>query len=307
MSLDGIWAALPTPFLADGALDLPGITANGRHCRDALGLEGVFCHGLMGEGWSLSFDERRAALEALLDGAAGTLKVGVVVNHHALVESAALARHAAGAGAHHIVLMRPAGLYGPEEHLDYARAVSDAAAIPMVLFDSDAAGWARATISALAREGRLAGVKCTRDADATIALRAAVGDAVRVCDPYEGHYLGNLIRFGARTLYADPEPYLFQGASRRGIAAMLAAWDAGDRAACARHFATLEPLRRVYEAWILTPLRAGRSPSPALKHWCARMGMAAGPVRAPLRPLDAEDRQRLDAALDAALARIAGA
>ena len=299
MSLDGIWAALPTPFRADGSLDEAGIATNARHCRGALRLDGVFCHGLMGEGWSLALDERRAGLEALLDGAAGRLKVGAVVNHHALAESIALARHASQAGAHHIVLMRPAGLFGPEEHLGYARAVSDAAAIPAVLFDSEAAGWAQATIRTLAAEGRLAGVKCTRDADAAITLRAALGDAVRVCDPYEGHALANLLRFGARTLYADPEPYLFQTATDRPIAAMYEAADAGEAAAV---FAALEPIRRVYERWILEPLRAGRAPCAALKHWCARMGMAAGPVRAPLRPLTADETRSLDADLAAARA-----
>ncbi len=301
MSLDGIWAAMPTPFRADGALDPAGIAANARHCRDALGLAGVFCHGLMGEGWSLTFDERRVAQEALLDGAAGRLKVGVVVNHHALAETIALARHAAGLGVHHVVLMRPTGLFGPVEHLAYARAVSDAAAIPIVLFDSEAAGWTVETILALAREDRLIGVKCTRDADACVALRAALGDAVPVCDPYEGHYLGNLLRFGARTLYADPEPYLFQTATRRGIAAMLAAHDDGDIGAAGRAFIALEPLRRVYEEWILRPLRTGQAPCAALKHWCARMGMAAGPVRAPLKALEPDVTRRLDAALDAVL------
>lgn len=301
MTLSGIWAALPTPFRADGSLDTAGIAGNGRHCREALRLDGVFCHGLMGEGWSLTLDERRAGLEALLDGAAGALKVGVVVNHHALAETIALARHAAQARAHHIVLMRPAGLFGPDEHLAYARAASDAAAIPAVLFDSEAAGWSPATIRTLAEEGRLAGVKCTRDADACITLRAALGEGVQVCDPYEGHALTNLLRFGARTLYADPEPYLFQTASHRPIAAMYGAVDPGEAAA---HFASLEPVRRVYERWILEPLRAGRAPCAALKDWCARMGMAAGPVRAPLQALSPDQAGALDADLNAARTEI---
>ncbi|MBX9702128.1 MAG: hypothetical protein K2X74_22020, partial [Acetobacteraceae bacterium] len=138
-------------------------------------------------------------------------------------------------------------------------------------------------------------------ADAIIALRAALGDAVPVCDPYEGHALANLLRFGARTLYADPEPYLFQTHARHDIARMLATPDAGEAAAL---FAGLEPIRAVYQRWILEPLRQGRAPCAALKHWCARMGMAAGPVRAPLVPLSPEAAQRLDADLDAGFAAV---
>lgn len=53
---------MPTPFLADGGLDLLGIAGNARHCRDALGLDGELYHGLMGEGCSLAPEEPRAAL-----------------------------------------------------------------------------------------------------------------------------------------------------------------------------------------------------------------------------------------------------
>ena len=37
----GIWAAVPTPFLADESLDLEGIAHNVRHFRDGLGLAGI--------------------------------------------------------------------------------------------------------------------------------------------------------------------------------------------------------------------------------------------------------------------------
>jgi hypothetical protein len=58
----GIWAAVPTPFLADQSLDLDGIARNVRHFRDALGLAGIFCNGLMGERVRLSLDSPIAPL-----------------------------------------------------------------------------------------------------------------------------------------------------------------------------------------------------------------------------------------------------
>jgi hypothetical protein len=39
--------------MPDESLDLAGIAKNVRHFRDALGLKGIFCNRLMGEGWSL--------------------------------------------------------------------------------------------------------------------------------------------------------------------------------------------------------------------------------------------------------------
>ena len=42
----GIWAAIHTPFLADGSLDLQGIRRNVTVYTQALGLRGVFFCGL---------------------------------------------------------------------------------------------------------------------------------------------------------------------------------------------------------------------------------------------------------------------
>src|SRR5215218_3275000 len=75
--LDGIWAAVATPFEANGALDPKGIERNAHTYGRTLGLDGIFCNGLMGEGWALSADERRLALEATLSGCVGHLRVGV--------------------------------------------------------------------------------------------------------------------------------------------------------------------------------------------------------------------------------------
>ena len=59
-------------------------------------------------------------------------------------------------------------------------------------------------------------------------------------------------------------------------------------------------MRAVYQRWILEPLRQGHAPCAALKRWCARMDLAAGPVRGRLRPLPPEEAPALDTALDAA-------
>jgi 4-hydroxy-tetrahydrodipicolinate synthase len=73
----GIWAAVPTPFLADQSLDLAGIAENVRQFRDALGLAGLFCNGLMGEGWS----------PTMVSATDGSLPIGVVTTHASLPET----------------------------------------------------------------------------------------------------------------------------------------------------------------------------------------------------------------------------
>lgn len=302
-SLTGIWAAIATPFLADGSLDLGGIAANARHYREALGLEGVFCHGIMGEGWSMTVDERKAALETLIDGGGGPggLPVGVVVTHHALTETLALARHAGGAGAHHIVLMRPRGPYRDAELIAYAEAAVDAGSMPLVLFESTAPGmsFGPAVIETLAGRGLVLGIKATGGTKAVSNLRTLVGGSCTVCDPHEDQWLHDLLGDLTLPLYADPEPYLYQTADWRPVRGYQDALKAGDAATALECWKALAPWRSMYERWIISPLDRGHSPAAALKHWMQRLDLAAGPVRAPLLPLSLEDAQALHADLAA--------
>ena len=268
----GIWAAVPTPFHADQSLDLGGIARNVRHYRDVLGLAGIFCNGLIGEAWSLSTTERRQVLEATLAAADGLLPIGVVTTHASIAETRELSRHAAAAGADHIVLMRPPGLFSNDEISDFVRMIRHAVACKVVLFDGEAqsGGYPTGVIRQLAEEGCIAAVKCTRNADAITALRAECGGTVQICDPYESHALANLVRFGDRILYADPEPYLYQVSGVQLIRGYFEDHRRGEFGSMIEQHARLEPLRRVYERWIQMPLMRGQSINAALKHWCRR-------------------------------------
>jgi 4-hydroxy-tetrahydrodipicolinate synthase len=299
---------VPTPFRDDQTLDPAGIRLNVARFR-ALGLSGIFCNGLMGEGWSLAFDDRCNIVETTVEAAGGALPVGVVTTHGSTAETIALSRHAAACGVDHIVLMRPAGLFSSAELADLVRMVADAAACRVVLFDSDAqsGGYPPAVIRELALEGRIHAVKCTRNGDAIAALRAECGDVVSICDPYESHALANLARFDHRVLYADPEPYLYQLPDRQPISEYFACHARGDSAAMLAQHAKLEPIRRVYQRWIEAPLMRGRPINAALKQWCRRVGLAAGPVRHPLHGLDAEAAAAFNADLDHAFNAVFGA
>jgi len=305
----GIWAAVPTPFRADQRLDVAGIERNVRYFRGPLGLAGIFCNGLMGEMWSLTTAERRQIVETMVAAAGGALPVGVVTTHASIPETLELSRHAAASGADHIVLMRPAGLFSGDELADVVRMVSDVVTCRIVLFDSEAqnGGYPSGVIRRLAEEGRIHAVKCTRNGDAIAALRSECGDAIRICDPYESHALVNLMRFDQRVLYADPEPYLFQMPDAQPIKGYFEAHSRGDvRAALERH-ARLEALRLVYERWIQTPLMRGQPINAVLKQWCRRLGLAAGPVRSPLREMTPADATAFNAALDDAFQAAYGA
>jgi len=296
-AIEGIWAAVPTPFLADCTLDLAGIRSNARRFVDDLGLAGIYCNGLMGEGWALDVSERQAALDAIIETVGGRAAVGVVVTHHSHAETLTLARHADRAGAHHVVLMRPRSPLSAAELHDHVVGVADAVSRAVVLFESAIAGlrFGRPAIVRLAREGAILAVKAALEVEETNRLREACGERILVIDPREDNWLANLRRFGQSALYADPEPYLFQTRASQPIVAYGKAFGRGDLAEARRLRATLDPLRGVYRRWILRPLGRGLAPNAALKAWCELLGLAGGPVRPPLKPLGRTKRFALEA------------
>jgi 4-hydroxy-tetrahydrodipicolinate synthase len=299
----GIWAAIPTPFDPDGAIDEAGVRRNVRHFADGLGLDGVFCNGLMGEIWALELHERRRLAEIIRDEAGDRLKVSVVTSHHAHGETLALTRHAAAIGCDTAVLLAPAvGPRDEETVFRHLAAVAEAAPIDIVLFHRAGTDQALspALLARLAVLPNVVAVKSTASPDVNARLREALGGRLVVCDPHEEFLLGHLLAGAEPVLYADPEPYLYQAPGDRPIADYLRAFGEGRIEACVAGFRGLRPLRRVYNRWIMDPLRRGRMPNAALKHWCELLGLAGGPVRPPLVPLAAADKAALAADLAAA-------
>ncbi len=300
--LEGVWAAIPTPFLPDGALDLDGAAANAARYASDFGCDGVFCNGIMGEGWALTVDERRDVLTAIIAGAQGRLRVGVVVTHHAPAEALALGRHAGKAGAHHIILMRPRGQYRAQELTAFCAAAAEAAGTPIVIFESPAPGMSFGpdVIEAVAQKELLLAVKAPGGDKAVAALRRQIGADVLICNPHEDQYMAELARTPDAPLYANPEPYLYQAPNPRPIHAYRDAFLSGDATAAHANWRNLSPLRPIYDRWVIGQLDQGHSPVPALKHWARRMGLATGPVRFPLEPLAPAAARQLDAELDGA-------
>lgn len=127
-NIDGLVAAVYTPFAADGALCLAKVPAY----ADLLvqnRVAAAFICGTTGEGLSLSLAERFCLADAWVQAAADRLPVIVHVGHTALPEARALSAHAAGIGAKAIACMAP-GYFKPasvRELVDWCGAVASAA------------------------------------------------------------------------------------------------------------------------------------------------------------------------------------
>jgi len=102
----GLWCALLTPIGREGGVDHARLVA---HARALLGqgVDGVAPFGTTGEGQSFSADERRAGLDALLEGGVAASRVVAATGCAALPETVALTRHAVAAGCTAALVLPP--------------------------------------------------------------------------------------------------------------------------------------------------------------------------------------------------------
>jgi 4-hydroxy-tetrahydrodipicolinate synthase len=128
--------AMVTPFRADGSLDLDGAATLATHLVDQQGNDGLVINGTTGESPTTSDAEKdavlRAVLEAVGDRAYVIAGVGTNDTHHTIE----LARAAEKAGAHGTLVVTPYYNKPPQTGLlHHFRAVADACALPMMVYD----------------------------------------------------------------------------------------------------------------------------------------------------------------------------
>jgi 4-hydroxy-tetrahydrodipicolinate synthase len=295
-----IWAAIPTPFLESLTLNEAGIRHNVRHYM-SLGLDGVFCNGLVGEVWSLSLGERQRIVEIIADEAKGELALSVEITSGSIPETLELGLHAKCFGAAHSVLMVPtSGPRSDEQLLAYFRGICETLDMPIVIFNAGAAAGSPLKPEVFAALCGLPGVVMLKTTSylQNAELRESARNGVLVSDPLEEHFLSNHRDHGQSILYADPEPFLYQTPQRKPIAAYIEHLNHRDILSAQNGFKALSPFRKVFNEWIMEPLIAGHMPNAAIKHWCESIGMAGGPVRAPIKPLTADEKRVFDTDLE---------
>ncbi|MEX2982133.1 4-hydroxy-tetrahydrodipicolinate synthase [Streptomyces sp. C36] len=278
--------AMVTPFTADGELDLDGA----QHLADRLvgegGCDGLVLSGTTGESPTTGDAEKsaliRAVAEAVGDRARITAGVGSADTRHTVE----LARAAEKAGAHGVLVVTPYYSRPPQEDIaEHFRTVADAVGLPVMLYDIPGRTGTRiepATMLRLAEHPRIAGVKdCSYDLLGSSKVIAETGLAY-----YSGSEELNLpLRAVGATGYVST----VANVAGPVLAAALDAFDRGATAEATAHHQRVLPLTELMMA-------AGLPGTVTAKALLGALGLPGGPVRAPLRPADAE---RTAALLDA--------
>jgi 2-keto-3-deoxy-L-arabinonate dehydratase len=139
----GVFPIAPTPFTADGDIDLAG-QRRVLDCMIDQRVDGICILANYSEQFLLTDDERSALLDACLTHVAGRVPVIVTCSHYSTRVAAARARAAASAGAAMLMLMPPyhgATLRADEKGtLEHFARVADAGGVPVMVQDAPLSG-----------------------------------------------------------------------------------------------------------------------------------------------------------------------
>ena len=136
MDLSGVYAALTTPFAADGSVALPELKQNIQR-YDATGLAGYAVQGSTGESVLLSRAEWDSVLVAAKEAASSKKRLLAGTGVESTAETISRTKRAAELGYDAALVKTPyyyKPMYKPEVFIAHYRRVADASPIPVMLY-----------------------------------------------------------------------------------------------------------------------------------------------------------------------------
>ena len=282
-----IFAALLTPFNADGSISTNGIPPLVDYILSK-GVHGLYASGSTGESILQSREERAAHLTALADYARGKCTLIAHIGAASTDDATALAATAKSLGYDAVSAVPP--YYYKHNYDDikaYYAAIADAAELPVIIYNIPVlTGTDLSTqkLLELMQDDRIMGVKFT-------APDLFQFQQLRTLAPTKKFYFGTDEMFlGAVAMGSDGgigSTYNLIGDVYVGIEQAVAAGDID----------TARQLQAKANALISILLQTGVMPG--LKHAMNRMGIPVGPCRQPFSAPDVDSLVRLDQWLDA--------
>jgi dihydrodipicolinate synthase/N-acetylneuraminate lyase len=172
--MKGVHAAIVTPF--DSGLEVDQ-AALGAEIERLVGgaIHGIVANGTVGEGGSLSTEERRAVLETVVQAADGRVPVCAGISAPTSAQASAYARDAQAAGADSLMSLPPL-LYRADrrELLEFFATVGAATELPLMIYNNPEAS-GRDMLPELLAE-------LAAEVPAVEAIKETSGDARRIAD-----------------------------------------------------------------------------------------------------------------------------
>ena len=286
--------AMVTPFRADGSLDLDGARRLASHLIDH-GSDGLVLSGTTGESPVLTYSEKLALFEAVVDEVGRRASVLAGTGTYNTAESIELTKEAGERGVDACLVVTPYYSKPPQNALlAHFTAIADASSVPIVVYDIPGRTGRRierSTLVTLAEHDRIVGDKdAVGDASETAKLRSELDAA--------GHH--------DFAIYSGDDvmlmPHLAAGAV--GIVSvcshlvgpqlsqLFGAWNDGKVDEAKKIYLELVPLMDVIMGLTASPI--------PVKAAVGMLGLDVGEPRLPLVAATDEEAQVIRTALEAA-------
>lgn len=280
-AIRGIVPIVNTPFHDDGTIDLE----SQRRLVSFLVESGAHALGLFGnasEGYTLTEDERRVLLRAIVEEVDGRVPLVVSSGHTGTDAAVWLSKQAQDAGAAALMVLPPYYMKTDGDGLlHYFDAISKAVRIPIMVQDAPAMTAVAMSPELLAKLGReiehvtFVKVEAPPTPGKIARLHALAGSSLGLLGGLNGHFLlEELDRGAVGTMPGCDMTDAFLRVWNQ--------WTAGDRDAARREFDRMLPLVR-YE------LQPGMGVAVMKRNLCDAGIIASARVRHPTRTLDASD------------------
>lgn len=286
--LSGIYAAVTTPFTADGSLDEVVLRAQADRLA-ASGIHGIVPTGTSGEFTSLSDDEYRRTIDLWIDFIDGRIDVVPGIGALTTAKAVELAKFAESKGADGVMVVAP--FYDPltfDALKSFYTAISDAVDLPIMYYNLPDVTGQHLSAAEIAELGSIENVKYLKstsdDAVALTELLTARQDAITAFNGYD------TLTFLGLSIGAKGSVWGVAGVVPEQAAEFWQVLAEEKDLAKARHLWK--------KLWKLSSVLESVNYVAGLKAALELTGNPAGEPRDPILPLPSHEREKLAAALD---------
>lgn len=287
---EGVYPATTTKFKADGTLDIPAFLAN-INAQVRAGVQGLVIGGSLGESSTLTHNERILLLRSVLEKYEDSIDVILNIAEGSTAQAIALAKQAEAAGAHGLMVLPPMMYHATAREVTaFYQAIASETALPIMLYNNPIDYKTEITLdvfeSLLPNENIVAVKESTRDISNITRLRNRFGDRFKIL-------------CGVDTLAMEA---LLMGADG-WVAGLVCAFP--EETVAIYHLlknGRVEAAREVYR-WFLPLLELDIHPQLVQNIKLAETytGLGNEWVRAPRRPLEGTERQRVQQIIETSL------
>ncbi|MFC3284119.1 4-hydroxy-tetrahydrodipicolinate synthase [Litchfieldella rifensis] len=290
MNFDGIWTPVVTPFAQDGVIQLDTL----KNVVDTLidqGVHGLIIGGTTGEYYALSKEERKQVFDAVAGHAKGRIPIMAGINATTTEDSLELGQYAKAAGFDAILVAAPYYCQPTQDELlTHVRRVDDALDMPIMLYnfpDRTGTPMSLEFIEALRERPNFQAIKeSTGSIERMHALATEFRDQLQLSCGMDDQILEFFV-WGARSWVCGASNFL----APEHVALYKACVVDQDFVA-GREIATrLLPM--------LNLLEQGGKFCQYIKYGCELAGLPVEPARAPLLPLNDEEKASFQRTYDA--------